>query len=259
MVQRKAALDSQSYHIRVDTGLLRPQNLHVLVVEHIGMQIVRGEIPEAESLPNEASLSGQFRVSRTVLREAIKSLASKGLVEARPKIGTRVRSRRNWNLLDPDVLAWQYRAGPSEWFTRDLIEVREIIEPPAARLAAQRATEEEILAIKSWYRSMEKTVEDRDAFIDADLKLHAAILAAAHNELLEQLSTTVGTALLSSRLITVRRTGSSEASLPLHAAVVEAIAAHDAPAAELSMVSLIAMTRADIAAVLHGRGSQSGG
>src|SRR5438477_494398 len=111
------------------------RGLHGAVVHAIGVRIVGGELTPGEPLPSEDELTGELAVSRTVLREALKVLAAKGLVEPRPKTGTRVRERRFWNLLDPDVLAWRLETGSDSdpGFFRDIIELRRIIEPEAAR------------------------------------------------------------------------------------------------------------------------------
>src|SRR5262245_47714049 len=108
-----------------------PGGLHGQLVHAIGRQIATGAIQPGDVLPMPAGLTA----SRTVLREAIKVLAAKGLVESRPRTGTRVRPRRTWNLLDPDVLAWQQEGTPSPLFLRSLTEVRQIVEPSAAALA----------------------------------------------------------------------------------------------------------------------------
>ena len=141
-------------------------------------------------MPDELALSERFGVSRTVVREAIKVLASKGLVETRPKVGTQVRPRRSWNLLDSDVLAWRYEVGPDEGFLDDISEVRSIIEPPAAAFTAERATVDEVDGILAWCSRMEAAAaEDGDDYIDADMAFHTAILDACHNDLLAQLLT----------------------------------------------------------------------
>src|SRR5438128_7743542 len=116
------------------------RSLHDRVVHAIGRKILGGELPPGALLPAEPELGA----SRTVLREAIKVLAAKGLVEARPKIGTRVRPRDAWNLLDPDVLSWQREGTAPVAFLRKLTEVRRIVEPAAAELAGERATARDV-------------------------------------------------------------------------------------------------------------------
>jgi GntR family galactonate operon transcriptional repressor len=235
------------------------RGLHREVVHQLGLLVVGdGMAPEA-TLPEEAALSAQFGVSRTVVREAIKVLASKGLVESRPKVGTRVRSRRHWNLLDPDVLAWRYEADPDEVFLKDITEVRGFIEPPAAALAAERATAHEVAGVLDWCDRMEVAApDDGDDYIDADMAFHTSILDACHNDLLAQLSDTITMALRVSRRLTVRVRGSSVAAMPAHRAVACAIRDHDPLGAECAMRELLRVTADDIASALRtaDRGSE---
>ena len=152
-------------------------------------------------LPNESDLSTQFSVSRTALREAIKVLAAKGLVESRPKTGTRVRPRGEWNMLDPDLLAWQFATQPMEQLAKDLFEIRQIIEPAAAAMAAERADEDQRKAISGAFADME-AAPDGDASVEPDLRFHQSILAASNNEFLQPLGALIETAMASSFRIT---------------------------------------------------------
>lgn len=239
----------------VDDGVIvrSERSLHGQVVRRLGLAIARSDVKQGDILPDEAGLSSRFGVSRTVVREAVKALAAKGMVEPRPKIGTRVRPRREWNLLDPDVLGWRYEAGPDEGFLRDLVEVRRMIEPAAAGLAAERATLAEVAAIEHWYGRMDALVAAEASFIDADMGFHGAILAATHNELLQSLGEAIGLVLRFSRTVTVQVPGSSAASMPLHWAISEAIRDRDPAAAERRMADLLRRTAADIAWVLGDR------
>ena len=128
------------------TGVIQRSNLHDRIVEALGMRIVRGDFGE-ETLPSEPVLSAELGVSRNALREAIKVLARKGMVEVRPKTGTRVLPRSDWSLLDREVLSWKEAASPSLNHTLDLVEFRLIVEPKASFLAARRASNEEIAII----------------------------------------------------------------------------------------------------------------
>ena len=218
------------------------RGLHGAVVHDIGVRILRGDLEPGQPIPTEEELgtavAGDIAVSRTVVREAVKVLAAKGLVESRPKTGTRVRPRRQWNLLDPDVLAWQVEAGPSERFLEAALELRRLIEPAAARLAAERATEEEIAGLVAAHEGMEAAGESLDLFMEPDLRFHTALLEATHNELLEQMSgilTSVLRILFSS---SERPAGAYGRAAGLHGAVVDAISARDPEAAEAALLRL---------------------
>src|SRR5206468_12646009 len=158
------------------------QSLHGRIVHAIGRRIVTGNLQPGELLPAEPELGA----SRTVVREAVKVLAAKGLVESRPKTGTRVRPRDAWNLLDPDVLAWQQDGAVDDALLRKLTEVRRIIEPAAAELAAARADVRDVAAMEDAFQQMEETAQARagtdfEAFVQADMRFHLAILQACRN------------------------------------------------------------------------------
>jgi DNA-binding FadR family transcriptional regulator len=190
-------------------------------------------------------------VSRTVVREAIKVLAAKGLVESRPKVGTRVRPRRDWNLLDPDLLAWQIEAGPDPHFLEQALELRRIIEPAAARLAAERAADEQIAALYEAYEAMAAAGDDLDAFMEPDLRFHRLLLEAGQNELLEHMNE-IFTAVL--HTIFAYSSSSSRAypsAARRHRAIVKAIEARDPDAAEQSVLRLIDDTKKNLASALR--------
>jgi GntR family transcriptional regulator, galactonate operon transcriptional repressor len=220
--------------------------LHGQIVHAIGRQILTGKIRPGEVLPAQPGLPA----SRTVLREAIKVLAAKGLVESRPKTGTRVRPRHNWHLLDPDVMAWQQDGPPSVAFLQKLTEVRLIVEPAAAERAAQRASAGDIQTIDEAYRDMEGALsggpEDFEAFDRADRRFHQAIVRACGNDLLERMSHVVVSALLVSFHATSRLPGRAKASLPLHRAILEAIRDGQARVAEKAMRRLVLKTAREI-------------
>lgn len=232
-------------HVSVTAPHTQPRNrtarrgLHQVVVDGIGLRIVRGELPIGAALPTEDDLSSELGVSRTVVREAIKVLASKGLVQARPKTGTRVLPRNHWSLIDPDVLGWQARSDPGMDFYRDLDEVRRLIEPRAAGLAATRRSPDELARMTAIVADMAASVDDPERYTATDLALHECILEATHNELLFQMTTTIGTALQASRALTNRAPGGIAASIPLHERVVAALGAGDASAAEDAMRAIV--------------------
>jgi DNA-binding FadR family transcriptional regulator len=189
-------------------------------------------------LPNEANFSARLRVSRTALREAIKVLAAKGLVESRPKTGTRVRPRADWNLLDPDVLAWQFAAGPFTRFIEDLFELRQMIEPQAAAIAARRAGPAEMERIEEAYLGMEVAGNDNDLWIDPTcVSIRRSSGPPAMN--------CCGRSAPSSRPPWRRasgcraRIGTAHSSLPLHRAILDAIRERNPDAAQAAMHRLL--------------------
>jgi GntR family transcriptional regulator, galactonate operon transcriptional repressor len=227
-----------------DSGYPRA-GLHGQIVHEIGRQILSGKIPPGELLPAQMARPA----SRTALREAIKVLAAKGLVESRPRMGTRVRPRGAWNLLDPDVLAWQQEGGPPAAFLRKLTELRQVVEPAAAELAARRAGASHLARIEAAYHDMEAALvnpADHDAFDEADMRFHLAILAGCRNDLLEQMSHVVYSALIVSFRATSRRAGNARASLPRHRAILEAIQRRDGRWANEAMRSLVHNTAREI-------------
>jgi len=220
--------------------------LHGQIVHAIGRQILSGKIRPGEVLPALAGLPA----SRTVLREVIKVLAAKGLVESRPRTGTRVRPREAWNLLDPDVLAWQQDGASPVAFLSKLTEVRLIVEPAASELAARRAEPAEVKAIEEAFAQMEAALrgddEDYAAFDRADMVFHHAIVRACGNDLLQQMGQVVYAALLVSFQATSRLPGRAKASLPEHRAILNAIRGRQARRAGLAMRLLVRNTAREI-------------
>jgi DNA-binding FadR family transcriptional regulator len=219
-------------------------------VHEIGVRILSGELEPGEALPTEAELTGDVAASRTVLREAIKVLAAKRLVLSRPKTGTRVRPRSDWNLLDPDVLAWQLEAGPTREFLQDALELRQLIEPAAARLAADRATDEEIAALAEAFAAMSEA-RDLEAWIRPDVRFHSILLQAAHNELLEHLSSIVTAVLRTLAMYSSRPPRTFTRALPLHEAIIDAVRSHDPEAAEAAAMRLLEDTAKNIKRALR--------
>lgn len=222
------------------------ENLSEQIAREIGLSIMRSEFKPGETLLSEPELSVQMHVSRAVLREALKMLGKKGMIEARPKLGTRVRPRHDWNLLDSDIIDWQYEIGPDRAYLEAICEVRLMFEPMTSRLAAARATGQEIERISEYCQRMESVLDSAEEYIAADLQFHAAICAAAHNELLRNITETLMTSLRVSRLITSHLPGANRAAMPAHRAVSEAIRARHEQEAEEAMRQLVILTTSDI-------------
>ena len=218
------------------------RKLHGQVVNELGRRVVSGAYPAGALLPNEDLLCQELQVSRTALREAVKVLAAKGLLEPRPRIGTRVRVRDQWNLLDPDILAWRCATGADPEFLRHLTELREIIEPAAASLAATSRTAPQLAAIGTALGQMRKALTIAQ-WVEADLAFHTAVLRATNNPLLMPLAAIIGSALESLLGVTARSATDFKRGLPDHQKVFEAIESGDAQSALHRMASMLADTR----------------
>ncbi len=171
-----------------------PESLHNRVTRALALQLIRAERNgQLIAFPNEAELCKQVGVSRSILREAVKVLENKGMVQVRPRSGTKARPRTDWNQLDPDILNWQSELKPDPRFLRDLCEVRLAIEPIAAGFAALRASQEEIAFIRECLerRLQILAVQDLEGAIDAELQYHTAVVSASHNPLFQQLNATI--------------------------------------------------------------------
>jgi GntR family transcriptional regulator, galactonate operon transcriptional repressor len=220
------------------------------VVQGIGRRIVRGELAPGDILPEQGQLSRQLGVSRTVVREATKVLAAKGLVESRSKRGTVVLPRSDWRLLDPDVLGWLTDDGLDPEFLGGMFEVRLIIEPAAARLASERATPEELAALRASFEAM-AAATDEAAYLDADIRYHAELVAATHNDHLVQLVAAFGPALQAGLRVATRHGWEwpdfLEYSIGPHREVFEAVVARDGDRAAEAMARLVTQSQLSLA------------
>ncbi|MEO8346792.1 MAG: FadR/GntR family transcriptional regulator [Betaproteobacteria bacterium] len=218
------------------------------VVDALGFRIVSGALQSGELLPTEAELSLQMGISRPSLREGLRALAQKGLVQGRTRRGTTVNPRTHWNILDEDVLRWLAVAPPDPAFFMDLLDIRMIIEPAAARLAASRATPAQVLAIETAYHGMvASTPHDMETCCAHDLALHEQIITATGNQMLIHFAAAIRTALLACVRIASNARESYVNSLAEHQAVVVAIRRRDPAEAELAMRKLLAGTARDLA------------
>ena len=231
--------------------------VHGRIVHTIGRRIVSGDIRPGDQLPNAATV----RASRGVVREAIKVLAAKGLVVSRPRTGTRVRPPESWNLLDPDVLAWQQEGLPRGAFVEKLTEVRLLIEPGAAALAALRAGSGQVAALQGALRDMrdalDRTPPDHEAYNDADIRFHRAVVQACDNDVLEQMGIMVSRSLLIAFDAAVRVPGLARSSLPRHQAIVDAIRRRQPNLARAAMERLVRNTGRAIKRLPGGRPGRS--
>ncbi|WP_224703926.1 FadR/GntR family transcriptional regulator [Devosia aquimaris] len=237
-------------------GRVPLRNLHSQVLWHLGVAIVRGDYPEGSILPSDSELLQQFAVSRTVLREALKTLAAKGMIEARARIGTRVLPHARWNLFDADVLAWHFESGPDLAFLRSLSEIRIGIELESAALAAGRRTPEQAEALLDCARRMGEAATPEE-FARTDLEFHRTVAEATGNPFMASISTLVELALTAAFTFSspVRDPQAMEATVAAHARIAQAIKAGDADEARDAMKAVISTGFARAAARMEGEGA----
>lgn len=191
-----------------------------------------------EALPVEEALVAQLGVSRTVVREAVKVLAQKGLIQVRTRTGTRVCPPSAWNQLDPDILRWRFAGEFDPKLLADVVDLRRIIEPAAAELAALRAKPSQIAQLKATFATMaDETAVDEH--IAADVRFHLGILEAAGNELLMGLRHSIEGALQFAITFSTHTKDDGRSSLQMHGEVLRAIAAHEPAAARTGMRVLV--------------------
>lgn len=218
------------------------RGLHGQAVEVLGERIVAGEYAPGTSVRPDL-LERELGVSKTVVREALRVLADKGLVDSRQKRGTFIRPRDRWHLLDGDVLRWQGR-GSDTAFLDNLAEVRAIVEPASARLAAVRRDDADLAALAAAIEGMQTAGTDETAMVEADLTFHRTLLAAAHNELLSGMEVVIETGLRVRDHIVHAAEGWTD-PVPAHRAVLEAVRAGDPAAAAAATEDLLAQAEAD--------------
>ncbi|MGE0238880.1 MAG: FadR/GntR family transcriptional regulator [Parvibaculaceae bacterium] len=209
----------------------------------LGQRIVRGDYKPGALLPNEAECGQIYKVSRTAVREAVKMLSAKGLIQSRPKIGSRVEPRASWNLLDRDVLAWYCTTVDFQKFAQDVQQIRFMIEPEAAALAAMNRSQAHLAEIAAAYDAMAAGVDDEQAWNAADVKFHLAVLNASGNDFISPFGRVIESLLASLFSVTVGYLRNRVRVLPLHAAILDAIRARKPDAARRAVRRLLASTQ----------------
>lgn len=214
---------------------------HDQVARTLGGEILAGIYPPGTKLPSEAEMLARFGVSRTVLREAFKTLTAKGLIVSRTRVGTTVLDSAHWNFFDADVLAWKVAQGFDMAFVRDLAAIRIAIEPAAARAAAEHATPEDIAAMRDCVDRMAVATGSAGGFAVADLEFHQAVGRASGNALIRSLSAVIETALLASFRMSspAAEEDAHDASVKGHARIVDAIEARKPDRAARAMNDVI--------------------
>ncbi|MEU9592960.1 FCD domain-containing protein [Streptomyces sp. NPDC048193] len=220
------------------------RGVHGQVVQALGARIVGGAVPEGTTLDVRA-LGEELDVSLTVMRESLKVLAGKGLVDARQKRGTFVRERQHWNLLDADVIRWRVEGGAGEDLMRDLADVRSIIEPAAAHRAALHRTDADLEALEAALDLMGRARTDSSDAAEADAAFHRSLLTATGNEMLARMDMLLEPG-LRERDRLVHAHASVDDPVPSHRAVLDAVRDGDAARAELAMLDLLAKAVEDL-------------
>ncbi|HEU5133809.1 MAG TPA: FCD domain-containing protein [Steroidobacteraceae bacterium] len=222
--------------------------VHGNIAREIGMSIVSGRIRPGHVLDGEIEASSQRRVSRTAYREAIRILGAKGLIHSRPRTGTRVSRISDWHLLDPDVLAWLFSTDPRPEVLHGLFELRTIVEPAAAALAATRRSQSHLLEMRRALAAMTLHTLHKAEGREADKAFHAALLAATANPFVISLTNGVTAAVDALTEFKQRLAKIERDPVPDHLRVYDAIAAKDADAAREAMVRLIRLAVLDMPA-----------
>lgn len=228
----------------------RRSPVHMTIARTLGIAIVTGQHEPGTILPSEVELAEQFHVSRSAIRESMRMLTAKGLVESRPKAGTRVRERNEWHLLDPLLLAWMFEGVPPRKFVQSLFQLRMIVEPAAAELAATSRSTQQLSRMGHALEEMARHGLTSEEGQRADQQFHAIILEATDNELLVSLSASISAAVRWTTFFKYRSTRHFNDPMPLHRRLFEAIANADAAAARQATVELVRHALLDTEAAL---------
>ncbi len=222
-------------------GGSRASGAHGAVLKGIGLAIIAGEFPGGSVLPSKEVLMQRFGVSNTPLREALQSLASKGLIAARTRVGTWVRDETDWNMFDPDLLAWRLEVGIDHAFLAKLFEIRQTLEPVAAAIAAQQRTEAHVADLRAIVRDMAKARTSKTAFTEADVDFHVMVLSASGNPFMHSIGALIRTALAASFTSSAPTDDPERANCAVsqHADIAEAIAEGDSQKSAEAMMLVI--------------------
>jgi DNA-binding FadR family transcriptional regulator len=216
---------------------------HSQIAATLGSEILSGARKPGSRLPSVDEMYDMFGVSRVVLREVTRTLAAKGMVTSKTRVGTVVLDSAHWNWLDPQVLEWRGKIGFDQSFLNQLTEVRLAVEPAAASLAARNRTKQDLAALRTALDSMFAAEGNHHKFSEGDLDFHAAISTATHNPLFRSFTAATEVVLFSFlRMISVGVIADEKTharSAARHAIVLDAIVARDEAAATQAMVHVI--------------------
>ena len=225
---------------------IAPRRLHEQVVRAITERIVAGELRTGDALPTEAEMSVEYGVSRSSVREALRVLAEKGMIEVRHGLGTRVNPPEQWDFLDTMVLAVRRERGAMVGIISDLLEARRILEGEVAALAAERATKEDCDRLGSALEQMQRSTRDPSAFAEGDFAFHRALLEATRNRVLVRIAQPLRELLEYSLQTTNSIPNVLERALGDHQEIYRAVAAHDVESARAAMLRHLERTRDDL-------------
>lgn len=226
------------------------------VVNTLGSDICNGFFGDSEILPNESDLCIQYGVSRTVIRETLNVVESKGLIKRKSRVGTRICPQDDWNILDEQVLNWLGAAIFKTNILESVLEARRLIEPFAAELAAERASIHEIAALETAWQAMADAGHDVELFSKADMQFHKLLLKASHNRVFQQLEYSFQAAIRHSIQTTAKVADSLDDAVETHFALVEALRMRDKQAAKLAVDKMLDLSARDIAKASVTRGKK---
>lgn len=236
---------------------LEPAN--AVLAREIGKGIVTGATPPGHLLPGELEIAERMGVSRSVVREALRMLSAKGLVASRPKAGTKVRPRDEWNLMDPVLLGWMFDGAPPLRFVRDLFELRMVVEPAAAEFAARRRTGSQLARMGHALEEMARHGLATEAGRSADHSFHAVLLEATGNAMMISLSAGIAAAVRWTTFFKYRGSRRPRDPMPEHRALYDAIAEGDETRARLAAVDLIDQAARETEAAMTAEERETGG
>jgi DNA-binding FadR family transcriptional regulator len=222
--------------------------VHGAIAREIGIEIVSGRLRPGHVLESELEASAHRHVSRTAYREALRMLNAKGLISSRPRAGTRVSPMPDWHMLDPDVLAWLFSDVPRPEMLHSLFELRTIIEPAAAALAAKCRRPTHLDRMERAFVDMRRYTLHRPEGRIADQEFHAALLAASGNPFMISLTKGVTAAVDSLTHFKLRLSKVERDPVPDHMRVFNAVRDKDPEAAREAMENLIRLAIQDMPA-----------
>lgn len=228
------------------------RGLHGIVVQQVGLMITTGRLGADQQIVPE-QLCEQLGVSRSVIREALRVLQAKGMVEPRPKTGTRVRSVENWDLLDRDVILWRVQGPDRDAQFRELLELRSVVEPVAVVGCCEFATDDDIAALFHHCDEMDKAIEagNTKAFTDADIRFHNQLLIGSGNLLFRRFAGAIEAVLRAREELGLMPEHVDDAAGKSHRGLATAIRANRPTKAESLARQIVSLAGSEVVEGLH--------